>query len=212
MLRIVKISRFWRSREPHETRVIAFLVALSLGPLLVAQDKPKFEIFGGYSLEHISACGSRGDPKFDQACGLELGDLPSPTNYNGWNVSFTGHLVKYVGLTADFSGHYGNTVRADSFFTSRHSYMFGPVVAVHTEKFTPFAHALFGGVSENVSGLNILSYTTFARAIGGGLDVNVSRRLAVRLGQFDYEWVSVPTGGVPAATGFRYSGGVVFKF
>jgi hypothetical protein len=78
----------------------------------------------------------------------------------GWNPSVTGYVAKYVGLTTDFSGHYGSSAGEA---TSRYSYMFGPVVAFRTQKFTPFAHALLGGVTENVPDVNISSYTTFAQ-------------------------------------------------
>jgi hypothetical protein len=81
------------------------LVALLLScPFLIAQDQARLEVFGGYSLEHISACGSRGDAFLPCARFVSDG-YASPANYNGWNASFTGFVYKFVGVSADFSGH-----------------------------------------------------------------------------------------------------------
>jgi len=50
--------------------------------------------------------------------------------------------------------------------------------------------------------------TDFAFALGGGPDLKVSKHFAVRVGQFDYEFVNSSGGG--HQNDFRYSGGVVF--
>jgi hypothetical protein len=184
----------------------AILVLASFGG---AQDSPRFEIFGGYSFEHNSPCGTTPNNQIESQCGTEEGELvSSTTDYNGWNASATGYLYKFVGLTADFSGHYGTSLGSS---LSRYGFLFGPVFAFHTPKVTPFAHVLFGGLSERAAGNSALTYTSYARALGGGLDVNLSKRFAVRVGQFDYEWISSPIPSVPSATGFRFSAGVVFK-
>ena len=121
----------------------------------------------------------------------------------------TGYFSKFVGVTADFGGRYGTIVSSS---TSRYSFLLEPTFAFRAPKFTPFAHALFGGLHQSVATDSLATSTGFTRAVGGGLDLNASRRLAVRLGQFDYEWVRIPTQHLPSATGFRYSAGVVFKF
>jgi opacity protein-like surface antigen len=201
---------------------VGVLTILAVAPLAVAQDHFKSEIFGGYSLEHISACGAAGDAFLPCASFVSDGHS-SPANYNGWNASFTSFVHKFVGFTADFSGHYGTTVITGaetlSGSTSRYSYMFGPVAAFRKQDYSAFVHALFGGVSGNFGkfsntfggGFTAQGYTQFAWAIGGGVDVNTTHHMALRLAQFDYERVNVP-GGYPAVSGFRYSGGVVFKF
>ena len=184
---------------------LVLLTAVLSPALALAQDRVRGEIFAGYSLEHISPCGSQGS----SPCGLELGVLPPTMSFNGWNASITGYLYPFLGLTADVSGHYGSSV-PNSF--SRYSYLFGPTVALRVRKFKPFAHALFGAASESATVNSGLSYEKYARAVGGGLDIAVSRHFAVRVAQFDYEWVNVPAYGAPSVNGLRYSGGVVFKF
>ena len=180
---------------------------------VLAQNNPRFEIFGGYSLEHISTCAY-----YYSNCSYSSDGPASPGNFNGWNVAFTGFVYKFIGLTGDFSGHYGNSVQVGTPVpVSRYSYLFGPTFAIHTEKVTPFAHALFGGVSNDYHGLGFSSdsYAAFAWAVGGGLDVNASQHVVIRMGQFDWEAVGTPgknDSSSSNATGFRYSAGVVFKF
>ena len=207
------------------------LAALALFTLLLttfatAQSNPKLEVFGGYSLEHISACGaSQGRNYIFLPCSMIEDGYSTPSNFNGWTASLTRYVYKFVGVTADFTGHYGTTTESGdgtgSAFTSRYSYMFGPAAAFRTKNSgTLFAHALFGGVSNNFGSAsgggafhsNNPNYTQFAWAVGGGFDVNATPRMAVRLAQLDYERVNVPTGIEPAVGGFRYATGIVFKF
>ena len=190
--------------------ITALLLTLWSCQLVTAQEHSKFEIFGGYSLEHVSTYGS------DFAtCSYDSDGPASPGNFNGWNASLTGYLYKFLGATADFSGHKGTSVQvAIPTSVSRYSYMFGPVVAAHTKTITPFAHILFGETSNNYDGPFGTSYNAFSWAAGGGLDAKVSRYFSIRLGQFDYERVRVPVRSsitAPSVNGFRYSGGV-FKF
>jgi hypothetical protein len=194
---------------------------LALSGVSSAQE-PKIEVFGGYSLEHISACGAPGDTFLTCSGFIETGNS-NPANYNGWNVSATAFAFKFVGFSADFAGHYGTTLigSVSPAPTSRYSFMFGPVAAFRGRTFSPFVHALFGGVfnkfgpfsvGEDVT--NIPSYTEFAWSIGGGLDRNLSRHWAFRAGQLDYESVRVPasySSGYPAVRGFRFSTGLIFK-
>lgn len=83
-------------------RAIPAIVALCV--TTVAQNKSPFEVFGGYSLERIAPCGVLGSSEYP--CNGETGFLAPATNFNGWNAALTGYL-KFLGATADFSGHYG---------------------------------------------------------------------------------------------------------
>ncbi len=151
----------------------------------LAQTNSKADIFGGYSYMHVSP-GS---------------GLPG-ANTNGWEAQATGNLSEYIGATADFDGHYG-----DVFGVGGHDYnfLFGPTLTHRTEKFTPFAHVLFG-VSH--AGARGFSDTSFAWAIGGGADWNITNGLAIRLGQFDY----LPTYfSKTTQNNFRYSTGIVLR-
>jgi len=187
----------------HNLR-LEFPVMMALCVTMAAQDRAHIEVFGGYSLERIAPCGPPLSGEFP--CGAEQGELPRTSNFNGWNASVTGYFSKFLGATADFSGHYGSYGNpAFNQTASRYSYMFGPTFAWRTQRATPFAHVLLGRTSESFA-----SYNVFSWAIGGGLDVSVNRRVAVRFAQLDYESVNVP--GNAAAKGLRYSGGVVFRF
>lgn len=73
------------------------------------QQSSRTEIFGGYSLERISACGAPGDVFLTCSGFIETGNS-SPATYNGWNASVTTFIHKFVGISGDFGGHYGTTV------------------------------------------------------------------------------------------------------
>jgi len=206
-------------------KILVYLVLLPLfGRLAASQQTSRVEVFGGYSLEHVSACGASGDTFLTCSQFIETG-YSSAANYNGWNASLTAFLYKTLGITADFAGHYGTTVingdGGPSATTSRYSFMAGPVAALRARSFTPFAHALFGGVFNKFGSFatgpeesaNVPSYTKFAWAIGGGLDQSITRHLAVRWGQFDYERVGAPAAysSYPSVSGFRFSAGIVLR-
>jgi hypothetical protein len=110
-------------------------------------------------------------------------------NLNGWNGSVEGKVFPFIGLVADFSGHYGSgptvpnpactaivggTCSGLNTTTNIHSFLFGPRVSVSVGKVRPFAHALFGAshISESAS-LFSASNTSFAYVIGGGVDYHL---------------------------------------
>jgi len=193
-------------------KLLPAALLITLTSTALAQDRPRTELFAGYSFERIAPCGTSTTYAHGTSCGLELGELQSSTtNYNGWNASLTSYFLRFVGVTADFSGHYGSINGGIS--TPRYSFLFGPSVAVPLLRLKPFAHALFGVERQNGGGLdNLFSFTKPMIALGGGVDMDVSKRFALRVGQLDYEWQRNPTGGLPSATGLRFSGGVVFRF
>jgi opacity protein-like surface antigen len=202
-----------------KTALVGLGSLLLLSGCCFAQQAPRTEIFGGYSLEHVSACGPAGSNAFF-VCLIQNG-VASVHNYNGWNASGAVFVYRFLGFAADFSGHYGTTTAsgtqafgAES--TSRYSYMFGPVAAVRNRKIAPFTHALFGGIANNFAHSSVLegsNYTGFAWAIGGGIDMALTRHWAVRVGQFDYERANepAPNNANSGANGFRFSTGIVFK-
>ncbi len=194
-----------------------FLLAGSLCllavPALAQDDYPRVEIFGGYSYLRTDKIFETSIPK-------------------GWNASIAGNFHRNIGLEADFSGHYGNEL---GFNHSNHLFLFGPKVAVRRDKFTPWAHALFGASRIRASGLTSsplfppfelrASDTAFAWAVGGGLDADVHKNVAVRVVQADYIRINTSASfGVSGTLGnlifiirdssnnFRLSFGVVFKF
>ena len=116
-------------------------------------------------------------------------------NTNGWNASLEGKFLPWVGVVADFDGHYGsqnfsrfceailNCSPALHANFTEHNYLFGPRVSVSVAKVRPFVEALFGAGHVHVNG--ITSDTSFATAFGGGLDYKLFPLLAWRV-QGDY--------------------------
>jgi opacity protein-like surface antigen len=149
----------------RKTIYAACLVMLACLPAM-AQDTPKFEVFGGYSW--------------------------AGGNFHGWNGSVTGNITKSFGLVADFSGHYGNEqdgpilVNEDAL-----SVHFGPRFSHRGKRLTPFVYALFGFTrfhqSATISGQRLSDADTgFSSTLGGGLDVKLNNRVAIRAFQIDY--------------------------
>ncbi len=167
-------------------KLIGLLALFLLAALpALAQDNSKLDVFGGYSYMRVNPGGG-----------------VSGLNTNGWEAQATGNLNHWLGVTADFDGHYG-----DAFGIGGHDYnfLFGPTLSYRTEKLTPFGHVLFGASHAGAAGF---SDTAFAWAIGGGVDWNVTKTLAVRLGQFDY----LPTHFASnTQNNFRFSTGIVFR-
>ncbi len=143
------------------------MARLSLNLSVAAQAISRFEIFGGYSC-------------FD---GSYTAEGISPNHPNGWNVSATGKLNPWFGITADFSGYSQSDGVGDS--AQAYNFLFGPTASLTLHRFTPFAHFLFGESYVTPSGFRFLTHnSSFADAVGGGLDYAVVRHIALR-GQVD---------------------------
>jgi opacity protein-like surface antigen len=168
-------------------------LALAMSVMSFAQDVPKVEVFGGYQYTRINP-----------------GNGLDGANFNGWNAAAQYNWSKHLGVKADFSGAYNSVLGVD---LSQHTYLFGPVVSLRSEKATVFAHALFGGAHASAdagnTGFFSASDSAFAMAYGGGLDYNFHKHLAVRVGQFDYLYTRFADTN---QNNFRYSTGVVFRF
>ncbi len=97
----------------------------------------------------------------------------SDTNFNGWKASLVGNVNRWVGIAADFDGHYAGE-------ESEHSITFGPEFVLRKNKrWTPFGYTLFGVAIEK-SGPGVSEHG-FATELGGGLDYEVSHQLALRV-------------------------------
>jgi opacity protein-like surface antigen len=154
----------------HKLAAVAF--ALLLLTTVGYAQVPGGNVFIGYS--YMSA---------DLASG-------SRSNLNGWNGSVEGKVLPFVGIVADFSGHYGSgpvdlnpactaiiggSCTSLSTSTNVHNFLFGPRVSVSVGKIRPFAHALFGaGHISTSAGFGLSSSdTSFAYALGGGVDYHL---------------------------------------
>lgn len=167
--------------------LLCAVVVVAISSLCVAADKPKAEIYGGYSY-------FRADLN-ESTTGV------SPLNTNGWNAGVNVPFNRFLGVTADFSGQYKTESLASGTGTAtgtlhEYNFLFGPALTFRSaSRLTPFAHALFGEShltasgsinSDLGSGSGSASDDSFAMAFGGGVDVKVAKAIAIRLGQFDW--------------------------
>jgi hypothetical protein len=197
--------------------VSVVLLPLILGAQVTQTEYSKVEAFAGYSYLRNSG-----------------------NNFNGWEGQLTYNFNPHFGATADFSGHY-RTAAAFSplsgFSASAnqrlYTYLFGPTATARFGKNSVFGHALFGAAHSTVgagftipiigsfnTGVN--DATGFAMALGGGVDIGLNRMFAIRAAQVDYLYThfnsfDALTTGFSNNTsnhqnGFRYSGGIVFRF
>jgi opacity protein-like surface antigen len=204
--------------ETKMRKLVVLAAAVMLPLALMAQEAPKAEIFGGYSLLRNSG-----------------------NNLNGWNAQGSANFTPHFGITADFSGNY-HTVGSLSPFTGTfisanqrvYNYLLGPTVTARFDKISIFGHSLFGvahsslgaGVTLPIIGgvsTGLTSANAFAMALGGGVDIGVSRAFAIRAGQLDYLYTRFsPTDALSTGllsnslsghqNSFRYSAGIVFRF
>jgi opacity protein-like surface antigen len=140
-------------------------------------------------------------------------------NTNGWEASLEGKVAPFIGLVADFDGHYGSqnfvggvcglscSPIAFNANVTEQNFIFGPRVSFSAGKFRPFAEALFGAAHVNVNN-GVGSDTSFATAIGGGLDYKIIRPVAWR---FQGDYVQTRFFGT-TQNNVRVSTGIAFRF
>jgi len=138
---------------------------------------------------------------------------------NGGSAALTYYINHWFGLTADFGGYhtgsltYGET--DPSVDATGYTYLFGPSFAWHnTSRWTPFAHALFGGMDANEDMLaSSKSENAFAFALGGGLDLGLTKHISWRVVQTEYVFshFDIPDSSTHQSN-IRLSGGLVFTW
>jgi Outer membrane protein beta-barrel domain len=184
----------------RKTALIAVLLLLLAG-LAAAQVPTAGNVFIGYSWENASS----------SALNLDL----NRANLQGWEASLEGKMVPFLGIVADFSGHYGSEGVTEltpngplnvDVTGHEEEVMFGPRVSFSVSKFRPFAEFEIGVGHMNTN--NNGSDTSWATAVGGGLDYRIFRPIALRV-QGDY--VSTHFFDTTQEN-FRLSTGVVFRF
>jgi opacity protein-like surface antigen len=199
-------------------KITALLCGLFLfGSSAYAQIVPKANIFVGYSFLRSKVFPGSGPPGFTSN---DTGNL------NGWEGSLEGKVFPFIGIVADFSGHYGShesTITGEAIPTppcvpivvnvhaNLHTYMFGPRASVSVGRFTPFAEALLGAAHVSESATNIgfsHSDTSFATAIGGGIDYKLFPVFAWR---FQGDWLQTRVLS-NTQSNFRFSTGPVLRF
>ena len=188
--------------------IVITIMLFGLAAMAVAQETPKVEIFGGYSLFHFDA--------------QDAPVVPGSTinqNLHGWNGAVQFNVNKYLGVVADFSGHYGTPVSVagtGDVTGNIHNFLFGPSINIRGKKAKGFVHALFGvnRVAVNDSpalGVNAFSDSAFGMALGGGADFALTKTFGLRLGQIDYIMSNHDT-GLGHQNNFRFSTGLMINF
>jgi len=184
--------------------LFAVVLMVAISGLALAQDFPKYEIFGGYSYLRSDLdnskdlnLGTSGMYRDEMAPGLN-----SAGNLNGFDLQLAYNLNSWLGIKADFSYHFGNhdfnatipysrfTPDSDVIGTIQqtgsmkvkdYAYLFGPQFTYRKHaKLQPYAHALFGLSKLKMRDiyLNIddtWSVTTYGETTTYGFDRQVGR-------------------------------------
>ena len=189
------------------------LFAFTAGPPALAQ---QLKLFAGYSYLRPSLTYDQvSDCPF--ACPAVPASVTKHPNLNGYEFSATYRILPFVGIKADFSGHYGSAAGSSSAHVQ--TYLFGPELAFPA-KVAPFVHALVGvghqAVGEGTGTSNgvpvvILSSSenAFATALGAGIDLHVAPFLSFRAIQLDYLVTRFHSGTQSQP---RASAGIVLRF
>jgi hypothetical protein len=166
------------------------LIALLAFAAGSAQAQDKIELFGGYSYVHAPTSWAETLVCPFVTCPVTV--VNPKLNLNGWEISGVFKAKEWLGLAADFSGHYGSFNGA-----SYHSqtYLFGPQVSF-PGRVSPFAHVFVGGAhATSGTGAIPLSAVTpangstnngFATAVGAGIDIKIAPLIWFRPIQIDY--------------------------
>jgi hypothetical protein len=174
-------------------RRLLLLLPLLLLACRSAGAQEQLKVFAGYSYLRPSLT-------YDQAsacpalCNPVSASVTAHPNLNGYEFSATYKVLPFVGVTADFSGHYGGVTGSSSGHLQ--TFLFGPELAFPS-KVSPFVHALIGVAHRSVGAgtsrdgsvpVEILasSENTFATALGGGIELHVAPFLSFRAIQLDY--------------------------
>lgn len=177
--------------------VLTVLVVLGAAPLK-AQDEPsKFEAFVGYDYLRFNAHSNvEGQPP-SQSYSLSAIDGQFEYNFNR-RFALVGDVAGYR-VTSPGSG--------DAL-----SYLFGPRYNLRRGRFTPFAHALFGGFLTSSGIQTTGTQTHFALAAGAGIDIRVTPHISIRPLEAEYLMTAIPDGLSNRQNNFRFGLGVSYHF
>jgi opacity protein-like surface antigen len=155
-------------------------------------DIKKVEFFGGYSYHSTDTGLDEIDSDFDSRVGA-----------HGFETAVTGNLSRYVGIKGDLSWNrktWNETSGPDHLNANYRTMQFlgGVQFKNNSEdagRVKPFAHVLAGVANQRLAGSvtsggvtdsGSFSTNNFAMAFGGGLDIKASKRVDIRVFQFDY--------------------------
>jgi hypothetical protein len=210
------------------TRTILLAAIAMVGVSASVSAEDRFELFGGYSYLHFSPT---------------IGGVPA-RGLNGGGAGATLYFLKILGIKADFMGYantnftvtyngpvvtpVSGTIPAGTYTAQgdMFTYLFGPEIRIPIPKVRPFGEALVGGSQSNIyvnlsnvidqagGSISVANQHPLTIAVGGGLDIDATKRIAIRLGEFDYVLTRYhnPLTNNSNQNNFRYCGGLIFKF
>ena len=209
-----------------KTIMIGTIIVACASIAAAQSDYKKFELFGGFSHNRVDTGIGNDDPSLRDI-------IDEREGFNGFEVSATGNFTRYIGLKADFSGHFKSktipfpgvpaaNVNVDS---RLFNFLGGVQVKDNSNEgtFKPFAHALAGVAharnSVNFNDIACIAIvpspcspfteneTGFAAAFGGGIDIRANDHISIRAIQVDYN----PTRLFDSTQhNFRFGVGIVF--
>ncbi len=170
---------------------------------------PSGDVFLGFSYERTNSTAFGPN--------LVRTTLSSP-NLHGWEASFEGKVLPFVGIVGEVSGHYGtqsftkptpNGLQTINVTGHEQEYLVGPRLSIPVSKFTPFVEVMVGAAHIHTGGsLPGPSNTSFATAVGGGLDYRLFGPVALRA-EGDYLRTKFFSS---TQNNLRLSAGVAFHF
>ncbi len=216
--------------------LLAWIVVVAVSGMAVAQDFPRFEIYGGYSAQRLGisdddldSITSIMEEEFELICpGCDSSVTSSKFLKKGFEGAFTVNVNSYFGIAVDVRYGFDDIITgrvsngSDLDINANIEYkdlaiLAGPRFAFRTERVTPFVHALFGmdrgKVKSVLAGTETDSWeneeTGLGIAVGGGFDVNLGNTVALRLAQVDYYLTRY---NEEIMNNISFSGGIVFRF
>jgi hypothetical protein len=142
----------------------SFVATLMLCGLVLAQDAPRGEIFGGYSYLNV-----------DYQSGVASSSPIPRQSANGWEISPSFNVNHWFAVEGDVAGYYKNNVPLIFLLPNAdlHDYSFtaGPRFNYRAGSTNAFVHALVGGdnLHGSISGVGSASQDSITFAIGGGV-------------------------------------------
>jgi opacity protein-like surface antigen len=202
-------------------RLIAAFVGLvffGLVPSSAFGQKVELYVGGSYVFspvsvnEQVSYCPVLG------TCNVPATVYTNRDGLEGFEVAAKHNFSSSLALVADVTGNYG---LATSGFprnarARQYSFLGGPQFSAPRRHFTPFVHALFGGVHQSASETNNNYFITFPDSywslgvgVGGGIDAKVTPNFSIRIVQADDMITRL---GGRTQNQPRLSAGFVFRF
>jgi outer membrane protein OmpA-like peptidoglycan-associated protein len=151
-----------------------------------------------------------------------VGGAKEKFNLHGATGAIAGNVNRWFSLVADF-GAYRIRDLPPGISGSAYTFLFGPQFSHRGERWTPFAHALFGAARlADIQATTIPSGSaffnrsfnenSFATALGVGVDGNFNKHIGVRIFQAEYLITKFTDGKDNKQNNLRLSAGLVLHF